>query len=75
MKKIFDISKEKREALKNEIKTYFYEERDEELGDLASNMILDFFMDKLAVEFYNQGIEDSYKYIIDRAEDLLGIQK
>ncbi|WP_411169434.1 DUF2164 family protein [Clostridium sp. MB05] len=75
MKKTFDISKEKREALKNEIKTYFYEERDEELGDLASNMILDFFMDKLAVEFYNQGIEDSYKYIIDRAEDLLGIQK
>ncbi|WP_409193629.1 DUF2164 family protein [Clostridium perfringens] len=57
------------------MKTYFYEERDEELGDLASNMILDFFMDKLAVEFYNQGIEDSYKYIIDRAEDLLGIQK
>ena len=75
MKKTFDISKEKREALKNEIKTYFYEERDEELGDLASNMILDFFMDKLAVEFYNQGIEDSYKYIIDKAEDLLGIQK
>ncbi|MDZ5000540.1 DUF2164 family protein [Clostridium perfringens] len=75
MKKTFVISKEKREALKNEIKTYFYEERDEELGDLASNMILDFFMDKLAVEFYNQGIEDSYKYIIDRAEDLLGIQK
>lgn len=75
MKKTFDISKEKRETLKNEIKTYFYEERDEELGDLAAGMILDFFMDKLAVEFYNQGIEDSYKYIIDRAEDLLGIQK
>ena len=75
MKKTFDRSKEKREALKNEIKTYCYEERDEELGDLASNMILDFFMDKLAVEFYNQGIEDSYKYIIDKAEDLLGIQK
>lgn len=75
MKKTFDISKEKREALKNEIKTYFYEERDEELGDLAAGMILDFFMDKLAVEFYNLGIEDSYKYIIDRAEDLLGIQK
>jgi uncharacterized protein (DUF2164 family) len=75
MKKTFDISKEKREALKNEIKTYFYEERDEELGDLAAGMILDFFMDKLAIEFYNLGIEDSYKYIIDRAEDLLGIQK
>ncbi|GAB6168636.1 DUF2164 domain-containing protein [Clostridium carnis] len=75
MKKRFELSKEKRENLKNEIKTYFYEERDEELGDLAANMILEFFMDKLATEFYNQGVEDSYKYIIDRAEDLLGIQK
>lgn len=75
MRKKFNISREKRENLKNEIKTYFYEERDEELGDLAAEMILGFFMDKLAAEFYNQGIEDSYRYITDRAEDLLGIQK
>lgn len=75
MRKKFNISKEKREDLKDEIKSYFYEERDEELGDLAANMILEFFMDKLATEFYNQGVNDSYKYMMDRTEDLLGIQK
>lgn len=75
MKRKFEISKEKRDELKDEIKKYFYEERDEELGDLASNMILEFFIEKIAPEFYNQGVFDSYKYITDRAEDLLGIQK
>lgn len=75
MKKQFELTKEKREELNDEIKNYFYEERDEELGDLGVNMILEFFMDKLAIEFYNKGIYDSYKYMMDRTEDLLGIQK
>lgn len=75
MKKKFNLSKDKREELKNEIKEYFYEEREEELGDLASDMILEFFIDKLAIEFYNEGVYDSYKYMTDRVDDLLGIQK
>mgnify|MGYP001020693469 CR=1 FL=1 len=74
-KKKFNISREKREDLINEIKTFFYEERDEEIGDLAAGIVLDFFMDKLAVEFYNEGINDSYRYMQDRVDDLLGIQK
>lgn len=57
------------------IKNYFSNERDEDLGDLASSMILDFFIDELASEFYNQGVYDSYAYMNDRCEDLLSIQK
>lgn len=75
IKKKFDISKEKKADLLNEIKTFFYQERDEEIGDLAATIILDFFIEKLAVEFYNEGINDSYRYMQDRIEDLLGIQK
>lgn len=69
------ISKEKRDYMSSAIKTYFSKERDEELGDLASILILDFFIEKLAPEFYNQGVYDSHKYMIDRVEDLLEIQK
>ena len=69
------ISKEKRDDMISAIKTYFSKERDEELGDLASNLILDFFIEKLAPEFYNQGVYDSHIYMIDRVEDLLAIQK
>jgi len=69
------ISKEKRDEMIAELKDYFLKERDEELGDLASSMILDFIIERLAPEFYNQGVYDSYKYMEDRIEDLLSIQK
>lgn len=69
------LSKEKREEMIGEIKNYFYDEREEELGDLAASLIIDFIIDKLASEFYNQGVFDSYKYMTDRVEDLLSIQK
>jgi uncharacterized protein (DUF2164 family) len=36
------IAKEKREDMVSEIKNYFSKERDEELGDLAACMILDY---------------------------------
>ena len=68
------LTKEKREDMISAIKYYFDKERDEELGDLASNMILDFIIKELAPEFYNQGVTDSQKYMSDRVEELLSIQ-
>ena len=68
------LTKEKREDMISAIKYYFDKERDEELGDLASNMILDFIIKELAPEFYNQGVTDSQKYMNDRVEELLSIQ-
>lgn len=69
------LSKEKREKMISSIKEYFFNERDEELGDLAAGLILDFFIEELSTEFYNQGVYDSYKYMNDRIDDLLEIQK
>lgn len=69
------LSNEKRQDMLLEIKNYFLYEREEELGDLAANLILNFIIEKLALEFYNQGVYDSYKYMNDRIEDLLSIQK
>jgi uncharacterized protein (DUF2164 family) len=68
------LSKEKKEDMLSEIKYYFLKERDEELGDLAAGLILDFIVEKLAAEFYNQGVSDSQKYMNDRVEELLSIQ-
>lgn len=69
------LSKEKRDDMISSIKTYFYEEKDEELGDLAASLMLDFIIDKLSNEFYNQGVFDSYRYINERAEEMLVLQK
>ncbi|CAH2213292.1 DUF2164 domain-containing protein [Tepidibacter aestuarii] len=70
-----NLSKEKKAKMISSIKKYFQDERDENLGDLASSMILDFFIKELASEFYNQGVSDSYKYMSDRLEELFEIQK
>lgn len=68
------LSKEKREEMLAAIKEYFLKEREEELGDLSSGFILDFVIEKLAPEFYNQGVDDACKYMLDRVEDVLSIQ-
>jgi uncharacterized protein (DUF2164 family) len=69
------LTKEKREDMISSIKEYFYTEQGEELGDLASSKILNFIIDDLALEFYNQGVNDSYKYMNKSIDDLLSIQK
>lgn len=71
----FIISKEKREEMIGLIKDYFLKERDEEIGDLAAGFFLDFIIEKLSTDFYNQGVQDSYNFINDRIVDLLEIQK
>ena len=70
-----ELTKEKRADMISAIKTYFLKEREEEIGDLASGLILDFIIERLAPEFYNQGVYDSYKYMGNSIEDILSIQK
>jgi len=71
----FVLNKEKREFMVSAIQSYFKNEMDIDLGDLASTLILDFFAENLASEFYNQGVVDAQKYISEKIEDILGIQK
>ena len=69
------VTKERRDDMISEIQNYFLKEREEEMGDLAAGMMLDFILEKIAPEFYNQGVYDSHKYMGDAIEDLLSIQK
>jgi len=54
-KRKIKLDKEKRECMIVAVKAYFLKVREEEIGHLASNMFLDFIIDDLAAEFYNQG--------------------
>jgi uncharacterized protein (DUF2164 family) len=69
------VTKEKRDEMVSSIKNYFSKEREEELGDLGAGLILEFVIEELAQEFYNQGVYDSYIYMKDTIEDVLSIQK
>lgn len=50
------INKENKEKMKHHIVDYFKEERDEDLGELACGLVLDFFIEELAPYVYNQGV-------------------
>jgi len=69
------VTKERRDEMVSDIKKYFSKEREEEIGDLAAGLILDFILEKLAPELYNQGVCDAHQYMQDAAEDLLSIRK
>jgi len=71
----FQIDKEKRKLMQEKIKKFFLNERDEEIGDLAAILILDFIIDNLASDFYNLGIRDCIAQINQNVEDLYGLEK
>ena len=68
------LSKAEKEQMVSLIKEYFSKERDEEIGDLAAMLFLDFFIEKMAPAFYNQGIQDSIGYLKDKLDDLYGLE-
>ena len=68
------LIREQRTDMVSSVKKYFKQERGEEIGDLGAGLLLDFVIDRLAPEFYNQGVNDSSKYMNDRLEDMMSIQ-
>jgi hypothetical protein len=47
----FKMTKEKKDEMTAAIKNYFLQEKDEEFGNLASSLLLDFIIERLAPEF------------------------
>jgi len=37
-------------------------------------MVLDFITEKLAPEFYNQGVDNAYRYMKEARVDMLGVR-
>ncbi|SET59660.1 Uncharacterized conserved protein, DUF2164 family [Oceanobacillus limi] len=71
----FELTKQQKEEMIEQIQHYFQTERNEELGNLAAMLLLEFFMEKLAPVFYNQGVEDSHTYLAEKLDDIFEIQK
>lgn len=71
------LGKQERAELIARLQHYFREERDEELGDLAASMLLDFVEEQLGPHFFNQGVHAAKQRLaqvwtgIDEALDLL----
>lgn len=64
------LTKERKQALIKEIITFFKTKRDEEIGIIAAEEILDFFLEALGEDIFNKGIEKSKEVIKQNFENL-----
>lgn len=64
------ISSEKRREVIREFIDFFQMERDEEIGMIAAENILDHFLQNAGISMYNKGIEDSIRYLRERFASL-----
>ena len=70
-KRSWDIlSEEKKRRIIGKIIEFFKNERDEEIGVIAAESVLDFFLRDVGTGLYNKGIEDSQKLLKSRIEDI-----
>ncbi|MDR3585911.1 MAG: DUF2164 domain-containing protein [Desulfosporosinus sp.] len=70
-----DLTKEVRKVLVESLKRYYWNERNEELNCLGAELLLDFIVNEIGPYIYNKAIEDSYAYMNERIEDMLGLEK
>lgn len=64
------LSKSKRKPCIDEIITFFKQKRDEQIGVIAAEDILDFFLQDIGADIYNKGVEDSKELIKRQFENL-----
>lgn len=75
LKMDIELNKEVRAVLVENLKRYYWNERTEELSNLGAELLLDFIITDIGPYIYNKAVDDSYVYMNERIEDLLGLQK
>ncbi|HWR40533.1 MAG TPA: DUF2164 family protein [Patescibacteria group bacterium] len=58
-----------------EIKIHFFQERDEDLSDFQAENLLRVIVQVIGPALYNQGILDAHRFMAEKVEDLLGLEK
>lgn len=72
MKNIIKLTEEQRKALKEEIHAYYLDEREEDIGILLQEGLLDLFLEQLAPMIYNKALDDAKYWYSRRMEDVEG---
>lgn len=66
----FELSPEEKKKMLDEIVYFFREERDEDLGIIGSETVLDFFLDVLGDTIYNRALDDVRIWLKRNVENL-----
>ncbi len=65
-----EIDKQKYEILLEQLKVYFADEMDQQLGDLKARLMLDFILESVGPVVYNKAVADMQKFLYERIDDL-----
>lgn len=64
------ISDDRRKYAIEEIMRFFHTSRDEEIGMIASEEVLDAVLELVAIDIYKKGINEAKQIVDERMEDL-----
>lgn len=64
------LTDEQRETAKQELIYFFESERDEKIGVIAADQLLDFFLESVGSKLYNKGVDDARKVLSQRLDEL-----
>ena len=71
MKRKWDrLTDEERESVKQDLILFFERERDEQIGVIAAEEILNFFLQSVGSKLYNRGVADAHKVVEHRLDEL-----
>jgi len=64
------LPEDQKDHVKNQLIRFFDKELDEEIGVIAAESILNFFLQQVGPTLYNQGVSDAKLALEKRMEDL-----
>ena len=64
------LTDEEKRSAKEELILFFENERDEKIGIIAAEEIINFFLQTVGSKLYNKGINDAKKVLNNRMEEL-----
>ncbi len=64
------LSDEEKNLAKEELILFFEKERDEKIGIIAAEEIINFFLQSVGSKLYNKGVSDAKKVLKTRIEEL-----
>lgn len=64
------FSKDETKAIVGEIRDYFREELDQEIGFIPAEMLMAFFAERMGAYYYNRGVYDAQAALKSRMDSL-----
>ena len=67
---VISLNDAQKKQLLSEIRAFYLEERDEEIGMIEEHQILDLFCERLAPIIYNKALDDALRWMKGQMENI-----